>query len=67
MLGATDAFSNFRVYRKDAIPKFDLKGGGTFGVEFLVIAKKGGLKIGEIVYKPRRRRDPRIGSTIKAS
>jgi dolichol-phosphate mannosyltransferase len=45
-----------------------LKGGETFGAEFLVIAKKKGLAIGELKYAPpSRRKNPRIGGTIKAS
>jgi dolichol-phosphate mannosyltransferase len=45
-----------------------LKGGETFGAEFLVIAKKRGLTIDEIKYDPPpRRKNPRIGGTIKAN
>jgi len=68
LVGVTDTLSNFRAYRKDTIPKFNLKGGETFGAEFLVIAKKQGLRIGQIKYTaPPRRRKPRIGGTIKAN
>jgi dolichol-phosphate mannosyltransferase len=67
LVGVTDTLSNFRAYRKDIIPRFNLRGGETFGAEFLVIAKKSGLKIGEITYEPPpRRRNPRIGGTLKA-
>lgn len=67
MLGVKDAFSNFRAYKKETISSFKLRGGETFGAEFLVIAKKKGFKIGEIVYEPpTRRKDPRIGGKIKA-
>jgi dolichol-phosphate mannosyltransferase len=67
LVGVTDTLSNFRAYRKDIIPRFNLRGGETFGAEFLVIAKRSGLKIGEITYEPPpRRRNPRIGGTLKA-
>jgi dolichol-phosphate mannosyltransferase len=68
LVGVTDTLSNFRAYRKDIIPRFNLKGGETFGAEFLVIAKKNGLRIGEIMYEPLpRRRNPRIGGTVRAN
>jgi dolichol-phosphate mannosyltransferase len=68
LVGVTDTMSNFRAYRKQAIPKSILKGGETFGAEFLVIAKKERLAMGEIKYDPSyRRRNPRIGGTIKAN
>jgi len=67
ILGVKDVFSNFRAYRKETISSFKLRGGETFGAEFLVIAKKKGLKTGEIVYEPpTRREDPRIGGKINA-
>ena len=68
LVGVTDTFSNFRAYKKEIISKFNLRGGETFGAEFLVAAKKKGLKIGEIHYEPPpRRRNPRIGGTMKAN
>jgi dolichol-phosphate mannosyltransferase len=68
LVGVTDTLSNFRAYKKSIIAKFNVKGGETFGAEFLVIAKKQGLKIGQITYEaPPRRRNPRIGGTIKAN
>ena len=68
LVGVTDSLSNFRAYRKETVSEFNLKGGETFGAEFLVIAKKRGLKIGEIKYDPPpRRRNPRIGGTVKAN
>jgi len=68
LVGVTDALSNFRVYRKEIISEFILKGGETFGAEFLVIAKKKGLSIGEIKYDPpSRRKSPRIGGAFKAN
>lgn len=67
-LGVTDTLSNFRAFEKAAVSEFNLRGGETFGAEFLVIAKKRGLKIGEIKYdSPPRRKNPRIGGTIKAN
>lgn len=68
MMGVKDAFSNFRAYKGEMISSFKLRGGETFGAEFLVIAKKKGFRIGEIVYEPpARRNDPRIGGNIKAN
>jgi dolichol-phosphate mannosyltransferase len=70
IIGITDPFSNFRAYRKETTSQFpmNLRGGETFGAEFLVAAKKKGLKIGEIKYDPpRRRKNPRIGGKIKAN
>jgi dolichol-phosphate mannosyltransferase len=68
LVGVTDTFSNFRAYQKNITAKFNLKGGETFGAEFLVIAKKQGLKIGQITYEaPSRRINPRIGGTVKAN
>jgi len=68
LLGVTDTLSNFRAFRKETIPKFNLRGGETFGAEFLIIAKKKGLTIGEIKYDPPlRRKNPRIGGKTKAN
>jgi dolichol-phosphate mannosyltransferase len=68
LVGVSDTLSNFRAFGKEAVPKFNLRGGETFGAEFLVTAKKKGLAIGEIKYDPpSRRRNPRIGGTIKAN
>jgi len=67
LLGVTDVFSNYRVYKK-LISKSSLKGGETFGAEFLVIAKKNKLRISEITYQPPpRRQNPRIGGAVKAN
>jgi dolichol-phosphate mannosyltransferase len=42
--------------------------GSSFGAEFLVIAKKNRLRIGEIRYEPPpRRKNPRIGGKTKAN
>ena len=68
LVGVTDTLSNFRAYRKEAVPKFNLRGGETFGAELLVTAKKKDLTIGEIKYDPPpRRRNPRIGGKTKAN
>jgi dolichol-phosphate mannosyltransferase len=68
LLGVTDAFSNFKAFRKETVSKFNLRGGETFGAEFLVIAKRKGLAISEIKYDPPpRRKNPRIGGKIKAN
>lgn len=68
LLDVKDVFSNFRAYRREAVPLFRLKGGETFGAEFLVIAKKKGLRIGEISYEPPpRRENPRVGGLFWAN
>jgi len=68
IIGVRDVFSNFRAYKKNTISNFKLRGGETFGAEFLVIAKKKGFRIGEITYKPPiRRKNPRIGGKIRAN
>ena len=68
LIGLSDTFSNFKALRKETISVFKLRGGETFGAEFLVIAKKKGLRIGELKYDPPpRRRNPRIGGTFKAN
>jgi dolichol-phosphate mannosyltransferase len=67
MIGVKDVFSNFRVYKKQTIPHFKLKGGETFGGESIVIAKRMNMKIGEIIYESVRRKDPRIGGRTKAN
>lgn len=56
LIGVTDTLINFRAFRKESVSKFNLRGGETFGAEFLVIAKKKGLAIGEIKYNPPPRR-----------
>jgi dolichol-phosphate mannosyltransferase len=50
VLGVTDVFSNFRAFKKEVVSKFKLRGGEIFGAEFLTIAKKERLAIGEIKY-----------------
>ena len=68
MFGVSDFFSNYRAYKKEHLPLFNLRGGETFGGELLVIAKKHRLKIGEVTYEPPQRRShPRIGGTLKAN
>jgi dolichol-phosphate mannosyltransferase len=68
MFGVSDFFSNFRVYKKETVAHFKLRGGETFGGELLVTAKKHGFKIGEVTYDPPPRRgNPRIGGKIRAN
>jgi dolichol-phosphate mannosyltransferase len=68
LIGVSDTFSNFKAFRKEIVPEFNLRGGETFGAELLVIAKKNRLRIGEITYEPpSRRRNPRIGGTVNAN
>jgi dolichol-phosphate mannosyltransferase len=65
--GVSDFYSNFRAYKKETIAN-SLREGETFGGELLIIAKKKGFKIGEILYDPPPRRcKPRIGGTIRAN
>jgi dolichol-phosphate mannosyltransferase len=68
LLGVSDLFSNFRVFRRETVAMFDFRGGETFGSEFIVIAKKKGLRISEFMYVPSPRRgNPRIGGTVVAN
>jgi dolichol-phosphate mannosyltransferase len=68
VLGVTDVFSNFRAFRNEVVSKLELRGGETFGAEFLVIARKEGLAIGEIKYSSSvRRKNPRIGGKTRAN
>jgi dolichol-phosphate mannosyltransferase len=65
--GVSDFYSNFRAYKKETLVN-NLRGGETFGGELLIIAKKKGFRIGEIMYDaPPRRSKPRIGGSIKAN
>jgi dolichol-phosphate mannosyltransferase len=67
LFGVSDFYSNFRAYKKEALASA-LIGGETFGGELLVIARKKGFKIGEIIYEPPPRRGkPRIGGAIRAN
>jgi dolichol-phosphate mannosyltransferase len=67
IVGVSDFYSNFRVYKRQTVPS-QLRGGETFGGEFLVIAKKQGFKLGEVKYvAPPRRGKPRIGGNIRAN
>ncbi len=68
LVGVTDSFSNYRVFKKEIVPKLNLKGGETFGGEFMVIAKKNHLKIKDVQYlPPSRRENPRIGGAVRAN
>ena len=67
MFGVSDFFSNFRAYKKETVAN-NLRGGETFGGELLVIPKRKGFKISEVMYEPPPRRSkPRIGGTIRAN
>jgi len=67
LCGASDFYSNFRVFRREVIADYALRCGETFGGELLVAAKKGGFRVGEYLYDaPPRRAKPRIGGSIKA-
>ena len=68
LVGTSDFYSNFRAFKRETIVGVKLAGGETFGGELLVVAKKNGFKIGELIYDPPDRRDrPRIGGNIKAN
>ena len=65
--GVSDFYSNFRAYRRKALPS-KLQGGETFGGELVVVAKKSGCKVGELKYEaPPRRSRPRIGGSLRAN
>ena len=67
MVGVSDFYSNFRVYKKQTVAS-KLRGGETFGGELLVFAKKQGFKLGEVKYEaPPRRSKPRIGGSVRAN
>jgi len=68
LVGTSDFYSNFRAYKRETIVGVKLAGGETFGGELLVIAKKRGFRIGELIYDPPARRNkPRIGGIVKAN
>lgn len=68
LIGVSDVFSNFRVYKRECVLDFKLKLGETFGGELLAIAWKRGYKIGEYLYEPPpRRKFPRIGGRVRAN
>ena len=68
IVGVSDFYSNFRVFRREAIVGVPLRSGETFGGELLVAAKKRGFRVGEVKYEaPPRRISPRIGGTLKAN
>lgn len=68
LLGVSDSFSNYRVFKKEFVSQLKLRGGETFGCEFITIAKKNHLKIKDVKYlPPKRRKNPKIGGTIKAN
>ena len=65
--GVSDFYSNFRAYKRGALPS-ELRGGETFGGELVILAKKSGCKIGELKYEaPPRRSRPRIGGSFRAN
>jgi len=65
--GVSDFYSNFRAYKKETVAG-KLSSGETFGGELLIVAKKMGFGIGEIIYEaPPRRSKPRIGGNVKAN
>ncbi|MDR0372821.1 MAG: glycosyltransferase [Nitrososphaerota archaeon] len=68
IVGVSDFYSNFRAYRRETIVDADLLGGETFGGELLILAKKHGFRVGELMYDaPSRRCKPRIGGSLKAN
>ena len=67
LIGVSDVYSNFRVYKRDLFKDYSIVLGETFGGELLVYAWIMGYRIGEYTYDPPPRRSrPRIGGTIKA-
>jgi dolichol-phosphate mannosyltransferase len=66
--GVIDVFSNFRAYNQSVIKQLRVNCGETFGAEILVRAKFMDLRVSQVFYTPpRRRRNPRIGGTLKAN
>ena len=68
LIGVSDVFSNFRVYKRGRVLDFELRLGETFGGELLIMAWKRGYKVGEYLYEPPPRRElPRIGGRVRAN
>jgi dolichol-phosphate mannosyltransferase len=68
LCGTSDFYSNFRAFRREAIVNTEISGGETFGGELLVVAKKRGFQVTEVIYDaPPRRRIPRIGRSFGAN
>ncbi len=68
VLGVSDVFSNFRVYRRDAFKKCRLVLGESFGGELLAYAWAKKLRTEFCIYRPPpRRAQPRIGGVVKAN
>jgi dolichol-phosphate mannosyltransferase len=67
LCGVRDFYSNFRVFRREALAE-KLGDGETFGGELLVWAKRHGFRVGEVLYvAPPRRGRPRIGGSVRAN
>jgi len=67
-IGVSDVLSNFRAMRKDEVIGIAVGRRETFGAEFLIRAYKQGLRVTQVqVENTPRRRDPRIGGTLKAN
>ncbi|GEM_PF-601490 len=67
-IGARDVYSNFRIYSKNCVVGAKLRLGETFGAELLLVTKERGCKICEYLYDPPpRRKEPRVGGTIRAN
>jgi dolichol-phosphate mannosyltransferase len=68
LLGVSDLFSNFRVYRKPLLADYTLKLGETFGCELLAASRLRGARVCDVLYRPPpRRRNPRIGGALRAN
>jgi len=50
IIGITDVYSNFCVYRRDLFKDYEVKLGETFGGELLIYARIKGFKISEYLY-----------------
>lgn len=67
-IGVTDVLSNFRAMRTDQVKQITLGLRETFGAEFLIRARRLGLRIGQIqVAETPRRSRPSIGGTLTAN
>ena len=66
-LGVRDILSNFRAFEKRVAESIILKSGETYGAEFLIMAKAGGYRLGQIDVRRIRRARPRLGNNLTAN
>ena len=54
--------SNFRAFRREALSLFDFGSFESYGAEFLIKAKRAGLRVGCVPIRTVRRERPRLGA-----